>query len=289
MALGSLLSLLDGVAAALDDVAVLTKLATKKTAGMLGDDLALNAQSVTGVSASREVPVVWAVAKGSLLNKAVLVPTALLISAFAPWAVQPLLMCGGAFLCFEGFEKSLHGVWPPKHHGATQGKPEHAAGALTEAEKIRGAIRTDAVLSAEIIVIALGVVAAASLKVQVLTLVTLSLLMTVGVYGLVLGIVKLDDFALLLVKRKSAPVARVGHALLSVLPWLMKALSIGGTLAMFLVGGGIVMHQFHAVEARLTELGSWAGTAAQLLLGVAVGGVAFALLWALKKVTPSRG
>ncbi|WP_122667496.1 DUF808 domain-containing protein [Pseudomonas viridiflava] len=243
MAAGSLLTLLDDIATLLDDVA----LATKKTAGVLGDDLALNAQQVTGVSADRELPVVWAVAKGSLLNKAILVPAALLISAFAPWAILPLLMIGGAFLCFEGFEKIAH-KWLHKenadeHEQRKQATTDASVDMVAfEKERIKGAIRTDFILSAEIIVLALGVVAARPFMDQVGVLVIVAVLITVGVYGLVAGIVKLDDLGLYLKKSASSFAQKLGAGLLWLAPVLMKLLSILGTAAMFMVGGGILVH-----------------------------------------------
>lgn len=244
----SLFALLDDIASVLDDVAVLTKVATKKTAGVLGDDLALNAQQVTGVAANREWPVVWAVAKGSLVNKAILVPLALAISIGLPWALLPLLMVGGAFLCFEGVEKVLH---PLLHRKEAEEEARTLHEALMdekvdlvqfEKDKIKGAIRTDFILSAEIIVIALGTVATAPLLTRVSVLVSLSLLMTVGVYGLVALIVKMDDAGLLLQTKQSAFLQLLGRSLLKWAPQLMKALSVLGVLAMFLVGGGIVVH-----------------------------------------------
>ncbi len=269
MAGGSLLALIDDIASVLDDVAVLSKLAAKKTSGVLGDDLALNAQQVAGVIASREIPVVLAVAKGSLLNKAILVPAALLISAFIPMAVVPLLMIGGAFLCFEGVEKLahrfLHGgkthdpaaeedapVPQPSGAAADAGAPDLQA---LEKEKIKGAVRTDFVLSAEIIAITLGTVAGAAFATQVMVLSGIALLMTVGVYGFVAGIVKLDDAGLWLSRRAGALSRLLGRAILALAPWLMKALSVLGTAAMFLVGGGILVHGIaplhHAIQALI--------------------------------------
>jgi uncharacterized protein len=254
MAAASLLALLDDIATVLDDVAVLTKVAAKKTAGVLGDDLALNAQQVAGVKAERELPVVWAVAKGSMLNKAILVPSALLISAFAPWLITPLLMVGGAFLCFEGAEKLAHRFL----HSPAEDAAEHAA--LTEAltenvdlvafekDKIKGAVRTDFILSAEIIAITLGAVAAVPLGTQASVLVLVSVVMTVGVYGLVAGIVKLDDAGLALSKRPDAATRRLGALLLAAAPWLMRTLAVLGTAAMFLVGGGILVHGWPALH-----------------------------------------
>ena len=258
----SLLALLDDIASILDDVAVLTKVASKKTAGVLGDDLALNAEQVAGVRAERELPVVYAVAKGSLVNKAILVPAALAISAFIPWAITPLLVLGGTFLCFEGCEKLAHKFL---HHGAERER-EHAALvqavaheatdlANVERQKIKGAVRTDFILSAEIVVIALGTVSAAPLTTQVVVLIGLSLLMTVGVYGLVAGIVKLDDLGQILAERGARPGAALGafqtalaRGILLAAPWLMKGLSVAGTIAMFLVGGGILTHAIPGVH-----------------------------------------
>ena len=266
----SLLDLLDDIATILDDVSELTKVAAKKTAGVLGDDLALNAQQVTGVRADRELPVVWAVARGSMVNKAILVPAALAISAFIPWAVTPLLMVGGAFLCFEGFEKLAHKFMH------SQAEDEAHRAQLTEAvanpavdlvqvekDKIKGAVRTDFILSAEIIAITLGTVADKPFVTQVSVLVGIAVLMTVGVYGLVAGIVKLDDLGLYLSRQASAAKQSVGRAILAAAPWLMKALSIAGTAAMFLVGGGILTHGFaplhHAIEAATQAMAAVPG------------------------------
>jgi len=280
MAAGSLLALLDDIATVLDDVAVLSKLAAKKTAGVLGDDLALNAQQVTGVSAEREIPVVWAVAKGSLVNKAILVPAALAISAFAPWAVVPLLMVGGAFLCFEGFEKLAHRFLHSRadddaHHQqltAALANPQTDLVAL-EKDKIKGAVRTDFILSAEIIAITLGTVANAPFGTQVMVLSGMALVMTIGVYGFVAGIVKLDDLGLWLSRRPGAGAQALGAGILKAAPWLMKLLSVLGTAAMFLVGGGILVHGIgplhHAIEALVQPMGS----AAQLLLPVLADGL----------------
>ncbi|MDF2180622.1 DUF808 domain-containing protein [Neptuniibacter sp. CAU 1671] len=238
MAIASLLTLLDDVATVLDDVAAMTKVAAKKTSGVLGDDLALNAQQVSGVKADRELPVVWAVAKGSLLNKAVLVPAALLISYFAPWAVNILLLMGGLFLCYEGAEKVIEKLFHNAQPSA-DAKPM-----LDEATKIKGAIRTDFILSAEIIVITLGVVASMSLSTQIGVLVLVAFLITLGVYGLVAAIVKLDDLGLYLYQKEGASqlLQLLGQGILRFAPILMKLLAIVGTLAMFLVGGGILSH-----------------------------------------------
>ena len=257
----SLLALIDDIATILDDVALLTKVAAKKTSGVLGDDLALNAQQVAGVHADRELPVVWAVAKGSFKNKLILVPAALAISAFAPWAVTPLLMIGGAFLCFEGVEKLAHKYL----HSSKEDDQAHAAlvQALAdpkvdlvavEKEKIRGAVRTDFVLSAEIIAITLGTVANAPFGTQVAVLSGIALIMTVGVYGLVAGIVKLDDAGLYLSKSGAAIPVAAGKLILRAAPHLMKSLSIAGTAAMFLVGGGILTHGVPALHHRIEDL-----------------------------------
>jgi uncharacterized protein len=296
----NLLALIDDIASLLDDVAVMTKVATKKTAGVLGDDLALNAQQVTGVSAARELPVVWAVAKGSLVNKAILVPAALAISALASWAVVPLLMLGGAFLCFEGFEKLAHKFLHSKsedeshHEELVQAVADPAADIVAfEQAKIKGAIRTDFILSAEIIVISLGTVAAATFGKQVAVLIGIALIMTVGVYGLVAGIVKLDDAGLYLSQQAGADASRrfqraLGRGLLITAPYLMKALSIAGTAAMFMVGGGILTHGIpalhHLIEGlaqgagRVPGLGGVLQALASMLLDAAAGIVAGGLV-----------
>ncbi|MCB1786613.1 MAG: DUF808 domain-containing protein [Chromatiaceae bacterium] len=254
MAASSLLALIDDIATVLDDISLMTKVAAKKTAGVLGDDLALNAQQVAGVRADRELPVVWAVAAGSLRNKAILVPAALAISAVIPWAITPLLMLGGAFLCFEGFEKLAHRLLHSRAEDAqTESQLTEALGDPRvdmrdiERDKIRGAIRTDFILSAEIIVITLGTVADAGFATQVAVLIGIALLMTAGVYGLVAGIVKLDDAGLWLSRFAGegggARLARwSGRRILAAAPRLMKLLSVAGTAAMFLVGGGILVH-----------------------------------------------
>ncbi len=296
MAGASLLTLLDDIATILDDVAVLTKVAAKKTAGVLGDDLALNAQQVSGVNADRELPVVWAVAKGSLVNKAILVPGALVISAFAPWAVTPLLMLGGAFLCYEGFEKLAHKMLDRGAAAAHQAEltvartdPQVDLVAL-ERGKIKGAVRTDFILSAEIIAITLGTVAAAPFLTQVVVLVGVAVVMTVGVYGLVAGIVKLDDAGLFLSGRPGDNAAAraqrgVGGVILRTAPWLMKGLSIAGTAAMFLVGGGILAHGLapvgHWIDALEHSLGGVAGALIPLALNGGIGIVAGALTLAV--------
>ncbi|MFO1311315.1 MAG: DUF808 domain-containing protein [Burkholderiales bacterium] len=301
MAAAGLLALLDDIASVLDDVAILTKAATRKTAGVLGDDLALNAQQVTGVRADRELPVVWAVAKGSLVNKAILVPAALLVSAVAPWAVTPLLMVGGAFLCYEGFEKVAHRLLHSREARKADrealdraARDANADLVAFEKDKIKGAIRTDFILSAEIVVIALGIVASSPLATRVTVLVAIALLMTVGVYGLVAGIVKLDDAGLYLCRREGSRTgARIqralGRAILASAPWLMKLLSIAGTAAMFLVGGGILVHGapplHHLAEgfAGLSDRFDGVLTlAANLVVGVVAGGVVTAAVAAGK-------
>jgi predicted DNA repair protein MutK len=302
MAGASLLALLDDIASILDDVSVLTKVATKKTAGVLGDDLALNAQQVAGVKSNRELPVVWAVAKGSLVNKAILVPAALAISAVAPWAIVPLLMAGGLFLCYEGFEKIWHAF---AHRNDADGHRQKLREALVdpavdlvavEKDKIKGAIRTDFILSAEIIVIALGTVGTAPFSVRVGVLVGIAILMTVGVYGLVAAIVKLDDAGLYLSQRQgngalAAAVRGVGRGMLASAPWLMKTLSVLGTAAMFLVGGGILAHGTpwleHWIEgvaaqaAGLSGMGAVLAALTPLLANLVAGLVAGALAVAI--------
>ncbi|HCE2386181.1 TPA: DUF808 domain-containing protein [Vibrio parahaemolyticus] len=252
MAGASLLTLLDDIAAVLDDVALMSKMAAKKTAGVLGDDLALNAQQVSGVASEREIPVVWAVAKGSFKNKLILVPSALLISAIIPWLIMPLLLIGGLFLCFEGAEKVLEKLFPHSHPHEEKEELVDTGESLEDYEKrkVAGAIRTDFILSAEIIVIALGTVTGASLVTQILVVSLIAVIMTIGVYGLVAGIVKLDDLGFYLEIRSKSKgwMAKVGSALVAFAPKLMKLLTIVGTAAMFLVGGGIVVHNVPAIH-----------------------------------------
>lgn len=274
MAGTSLLALLDDIASVLDDVALMTKVAAKKTAGVLGDDLALNAEQVSGVRAERELPVVWAVAKGSLRNKLILVPAAIAISALVPWLITPLLMLGGAYLCFEGAEKLVHKFLPHEEAHATQDEPIPDDLAAFEQQKVKGAIRTDFILSAEIIVIALGTVQGASLALQLSVVAGIALLMTVGVYGLVGLIVKLDDIGLHLLQKPDGSALRrsVGQGLLVTAPRLMHLLALVGTIAMFMVGGGILMHGLPFAH-HLTE-----GTVAAVATLPAMGAVLSALI-----------
>ena len=307
MAGASLFMLIDDIATLLDDVAVLTKLAAKKTAGVLGDDLALNAQQVTGISAARELPVIWAVAKGSLVNKAILVPAALAISALEVWLrgrgidipiIVTLMLIGGSFLCFEGVEKLVHHFFH-KHDEDREMQRQARLEAMTdtsvdvvalEKEKVSGAIRTDFILSAEVIVLTLGIVAAASFGQQVITLIAIAVAMTVFVYGLVGGIVKIDDLGLWL-SRKGGVSAVIGRGLVASAPILMKVLSVVGTLAMFLVGGGIVVHNVpavhHAVAALLPQSGwgnSIGNALASLVVGVIVGALVRGVVSLVKRL-----
>jgi len=304
MASTSLLMLLDDIASTLDDVALLSKLAAKKTAGVLGDDLALNAQQVAGVRANRELPVVWAVAKGSFVNKAILVPTALLISAFIPWLVTPLLMIGGAYLCYEGFEKLVHYFL---HSKKDQNKERRQlTAALTdpsidlmafEQEKIKGAIRTDFILSAEIIVIALGIVTSEPLMIRISVLIAIALLMTVAVYGFVALIIKLDDIGAWLQQKKEAMYQFMGRLLLQAAPWLMRFLSFAGTTAMFLVGGGILVHGIpdivHWLEAFVRNIDSdllrvIVEMSVNAMIGIAAGAVTLSVVAAMKKIVSRK-
>ena len=298
MAGSSLLTLLDDIATLLDDISMMGKLAAKKTAGVLGDDLSLNAQQVTGVRANRELPVVWSVAKGSLVNKVILVPMALLISAFIPWAITPLLMIGGAFLCFEGVEKVLHTLESRKHKedpAERQRRLEALAAQdplAFEKDKIKGAVRTDFILSAEIVAITLGIVAEAPLLNQVLVLSGIALVVTIGVYGLVGLIVKLDDMGYWLAEKTSVLAQTLGKGLLVVAPWLMKSLSVVGTLAMFLVGGGIVVHGIaplhHAIEQFAQQQSAVVAlmlpTLLNLVLGFIIGAIVVLLVKAVARV-----
>jgi predicted DNA repair protein MutK len=284
---GSLLLLLDDIAAVLDDVSVMTKVAAKKTAGVLGDDLALNAEQVSGVKASRELPVVWSVAKGSALNKLILVPAALVISAFAPLAVTPLLMLGGAYLCFEGVEKLTHKFL---HRRQADAEREQIKDALAdpkadfialEKEKIKGAIRTDFILSAEIIVIALGTVADKPFATQLGVLVAIATMMTIGVYGLVAGIVKVDDAGLALARKSHGAFQALGNGLLAFAPWLMRFLSVAGTAAMFLVGGGIVSHgvpALHHINEALVDGMAQTGSMLTTMAWTALVGIVLGLV-----------
>jgi predicted DNA repair protein MutK len=314
MAAGSLLTLLDDIATILDDVSLMTKVAAKKTAGVLGDDLALNAQQVSGVRAERELPVVWAVFKGSAVNKLIMVPAALFLSALFPWIITPLLMIGGAFLCYEGFEKVAHRLL----HSREEEQEDHAKRVQAvadrqvnmvqfEKQRIRGAIRTDAILSAEIIVIALGTVQEAELAVRIGVVSLIAALMTIGVYGLVAGIVKLDDVGMHLMEKtgESRIVAlqnRLGGMVLSFAPVLMKSLAVLGTAAMFLVGGGIIAHGLPLLAEWLHDIEDYAHTLpvardlfsdlASLVFngvtGVVVGGVLVGLQYLVKLVKPGK-
>lgn len=313
MAGASLLTLLDDIATLLDDVSVLTKVAAKKTAGVLGDDLALNAQQVSGIRAERELPVVWAVFKGSALNKLIMVPIALALSAFVPWTITPLLMLGGAYLCYEGFEKIAHRLL----HGPASEETEHGERLKAvadekvdmvafEKKRIRGAIRTDAILSAEIIVIALGTVQNADLVTRIAVLSVVAALITIGVYGLVAGIVKLDDLGMHLIEKPDESRAvRIQHWLgawiLRMAPKLMRSLSVLGTAAMFLVGGGILVHgvpiaaaALHHIEALAHGLpfGGVARVFASLLFnglgGLVAGGILVAAAGGIRRMIPGE-
>jgi predicted DNA repair protein MutK len=306
----SLLTLLDDIAAVLDDVAIMSKIAAKKTAGVLGDDLALNAEQVSGVKADRELPVVWAVAKGSFLNKLIIVPAALAISAFAPPLITVLLVIGGLFLCFEGFEKVFHKFFHNNEKSIQDQTEEHNKKLLALADeqvdlvafeeaKIKGAIRTDFILSAEIVVIALGTVQEAAFGIQVAVVSGLALAITFGVYGLVAGIVKLDDLGLYLLRKSVSgrfnTIQRsLGRGLLIFAPALMKTLTVVGTIAMFLVGGGILVHSFewlhkqvhHLVEFMANSLGSIAEIVVPILtegvVGIIAGGLVLVVVTLLK-------
>jgi uncharacterized protein len=313
MAAGSLLALLDDIATILDDVSVMTKVAAKKTAGVLGDDLALNAQQVSGVKAERELPVVWAVAKGSFINKVILVPSALAISYFAPWAITPLLMIGGAYLCFEGFEKIahkfLHKDDDETHKAAIKQAVESPQVDLValEKDKIKGAIRTDFILSAEIIVIALGTVSTEIFSKQVTVVAAIALIMTIGVYGLVAGIVKLDDLGLHLMLKKGQSFfkqlqRKIGAKILTFAPYLMRTLSIVGTAAMFMVGGSIighgvpVLHHFsEQIAGILQQLPTVGGILAVIspilidaIIGLIVGAICVAVFEAAKALLSKK-
>nr|WP_041474540.1 DUF808 domain-containing protein [Erwinia sp. Ejp617] len=299
MAGSSLLTLLDDIATLLDDVAVMGKVAAKKTAGVLGDDLSLNAQQVSGMNASRELPVVWGVAKGSFLNKLILVPLALLISAFAPWAITPLLMVGGAYLCYEGVEKVLHSLHKNKSEETPEAREQRLLKvaqqdpAAFEKKKVKGAVRTDFILSAEIVAITLGIVSEAPLLNQVIILAGVAILVTIGVYGIVAAIVKIDDLGLWLKQKSASSAQAMGGLLLASAPWLMKTLTVVGTLAMFLVGGGIIVHglpQLHHPIAEFSAempglMAAVVNNLANLILGFIVGSI---VLWVVNRVGKMR-
>lgn len=275
MAFSSLFTLLDDIASVLDDVALMTKAATKKTAGVIGDDLALNANQVSGkdIKPERELPIVWAVAKGSLINKVILIPIALLLSIYLPALINPLLMIGGAYLCFEGVEKLLHKFL----HKADSNEPQEV---VSEADKIKGAVRTDFILSAEIIIIALGVLQGAPTLTKILSLSAIGIGITLFVYGLVGLIVKLDDIGLWMMQKKSSFSQSIGKSLLFIMPWFMKSLSVIGTIAMFLVGGGIFTHTVpyihHVIEGL--QLPASLLSIADLVVGIIIGSIACAII-----------
>ena len=272
MAFSSLFTLIDDIASILDDVALMTKMAAKKTVGVVGDDLALNANQVTGASSDRELPIVWAVTKGSLVNKIILIPIALLLSAFLPWLIVPLLMIGGAYLCFEGVEKILHKFIAHEEHEEKT--------TLNEAAKIKGAIRTDFILSAEIIIIALGELTEANLLTRIISLSVVGIGITIFVYGLVALIVRADDFGLYLIK-KGGVARSIGNAILVIMPKFMSSLSFIGTLAMFLVGGGIFVHNVDFIHHLLADYqlaDGLLGNVATLVVGVIVGAIACAIV-----------
>lgn len=301
-----LLLLLDDIATILDDVALMSKMAAKKTAGVLGDDLALNAQQVTGVRADRELPIVWKVAKGSFVNKLILVPLALLISVIAPWLINPLLMLGGLFLCYEGVEKVLHTIMHKKASTTEEAKAELDSEELDlanfEKEKIKGAVRTDFILSAEIVVISLGTVATATLMTKVSVLSIIAVVMTIGVYGLVGMIVKIDDLGLYLTKQTTSFKQTIGRGLLAFAPILMKLLSIVGTIAMFLVGGGIINHTIPLLH-HLTEntvdhvetipavgniIGALTPTLINFGIGLVAGAIVLLIVSLIQKMWPKK-
>ncbi len=305
MAGSSFFALIDDIATLLDDVASMTKIAARKTAGVLGDDLALNAEQVSGVKADRELPVIWAVAKGSLLNKMILIPAALAISYFVPWLITPLLMLGGLFLCFEGFEKVFHALFQSKaskelHLKALKTVIENSELDILafEKEKIKGAIRTDFILSAEIIVITLGTVATASLLTQLSVLIGLAFLITAGVYGLVAGIVRLDDMGLYLLRKPDSGRFQkvLGRGILTAAPKLMRALSVIGTIAMFMVGGGILAHGLPFLHHLIGQMTAASGPLfisglpifLEALSGLIAGGLVFVVVAMIKAIIPRR-
>jgi len=291
MATTGLLALLDDITALLDDVALYSKIAAKKSAGVLGDDLALNAQQVSGVEARRELPVVWAVARGSFLNKLIIVPAALVLSEFLPGLVTPLLMLGGLYLCYEGAEKVAHHWWgkgaeASAHREGLVAAARESDEALFAAEKaqVKGAIRTDFVLSAEIIVIALGTVQSIALLPRAVVLSVVAIIATVGVYGLVAAIVKLDDLGLALTKGDRPSLSQtLGRGILAFAPWLMRSLAVLGTVAMFLVGGSILRH---GIPLPVEEWVGLPSLAVEAALGVGAGALGLGLVWCFRGLRP---
>ena len=279
MPAGSLLTLLDDLTAIMDDVWIMTKLSAKKTAGVLGDDLALNAEQAVGLSPERELPMIFAVAKGSLKNKALLIPGALLLRAFVPGLIQPVLMAGGLFLCYEGVEKLIHRF----SHQPQAGAPA----TVDEEEKIAGAIRTDLILSAEIIVLTLGLVAHLDFVRVLSVLVAIGLLMTVGVYGLVALIVKLDDLGLALQKRSRAWLRQLGRLILATAPRLLALISWLGTVAIFCVGGGILVHGLAPLHHWVEELNPVLGLLAEGVTGLLAGAVTLGVVKLISRLRRS--
>ncbi len=276
MAAGSLLTLLDDITVLMDDVWVMTKLSARKTAGVLGDDLALNAEQAVGLRPERELPVIAAVAWGSARNKMLLVPLALLLSYFLPWTIQPLLVAGGLFLCYEGVEKLIHRFQPHQTH--------HHEDARSEEARIAGAVRTDLILSAEIIVLTLGIVAESDLWRRLLVLVAISVAMTIGVYGLVALIVKLDDIGLALQSSQRAWLRRSGALILLGAPRMLALISWLGTVAIFCVGGGIIVHAIGPLHHHVEQLSGFLGLLAEGATGLVTGGVALLVVSALRRL-----
>ncbi|WP_428313251.1 DUF808 domain-containing protein [Hydrocarboniphaga sp.] len=288
----SLWTLLDDMAGLMDDIGVMSKVAAKKTVGVVGDDIAVNAEQVSGSSAERELPIVWAVFKGSLINKLILVPIALLLEAFAPWALGPVLIIGGTYLCFEAFEKLLHAPWPGRKAQGDAHAQAQPKTAQTERDKIKGAVRTDFILSGEIIMIALAAIGEAPLATTIVSVSLLAVGMTVFVYGLVALLVKFDDVGFALTRRDSASAKKLGLAILAAAPALMKLLALVGTAAMFAVGGGLLVHHVaalhHAIIAVIGEPSSWLAALADTVVGVVLGALAFVVVEAAMKLYRRR-
>ena len=271
-------ALLDDIAVMMDDVAVMTKVAGKKTAGILGDDLAVNAEKAVGFSSSRELPVLWAITKGSFLNKLLILPAAFALSAFAPWVIEPILVLGGAYLSYEGVEKVVHYARPSRHAQKSDDAPD-------EAQRIRSAVMVDFILSVEIVILALGQVMEATLPVQIASVSIIALLATVGVYGLVALLVRMDDAGMALMKRPSQGVQRLGMLMVAALPWVIKTLGVVGTVALLLVSGGIFHHHLPGVHETMH---AWPSLVTDAVLGLAGGSVVLILMTVAKKVRHSR-
>lgn len=276
-------AVLDDIAALMDDVAVASKVATRKTAAILGDDLAVNAEKATGFLASREIPVLWAITKGSFVNKLIIIPLAILLNMFFPMVIKIILIIGGCYLAFEGMEKIIHFLFHKKENHEVVVEEVGVAPEVAEKAKVKSAIMTDFILSVEIVIIALGTVLAEPLYVQILTVSVVALLATVGVYGIVALIVRMDDAGFRLIKKSNdqGAVSKLGHFLVKALPVVIKALSIIGTIALLMVSGGIFVHNIEYFHHLLPNIPS---TIKEVLFAIVIGSMIVGIVTMFKKV-----